>query len=278
MTIVNKYALASALAAIVMASPALSDACSDDKTITPDVLTIATGNPAYSPWVYDDDPESGEGFEAALAWEIARRMGYDEDSTVWVRTSFDEAIQPGVKNFDFNLQQFSILPEREQVIDFSNPYYTAGIALVVRSDVAEKLGAITSDVVRSLKFGGASGQTSSAYITDVIEPTQDVLLYDDMSDVTAAMQANQIEATVFDVPTALFITAVRYTDGKIIGEFSNKKASTGSQFALIFSDGNPLRECANDVLAAMTQDGTLAEIETTWINNQAGIPLIDMSE
>ena len=88
-------------------------------TIDDGVLTIATGEPAFPPWVIDDAPESGEGFEAAVAYAVAAEMGYDADSVVWVRTTFDEAIQPGAKSFDLNLQQYSITEERAESIDFS---------------------------------------------------------------------------------------------------------------------------------------------------------------
>lgn len=106
--------------------------CAADKTLTDGKLTIATGNPAYFPWVMDDAPESGKGFEAAVAYAVAAEMGFAADDVVWVRSSFDEAIQPGAKNFDMNMQQYSITPERDKVVDFSAPYYTAPMAVLDR--------------------------------------------------------------------------------------------------------------------------------------------------
>ena len=91
--------------------------------VTEGKLTIGTGEPAYYPWVIDDAPESGEGYEAAVAYAVAEELGFDAEDVVWVRTTFDEAIAPGAKNFDFNLQQFSITDERKQNVDFSTPYY-----------------------------------------------------------------------------------------------------------------------------------------------------------
>ncbi|MFZ9766749.1 MAG: hypothetical protein ACO3DN_07990, partial [Ilumatobacteraceae bacterium] len=82
--------------------------CTAGKTLVEGKLTIGTGNPAYEPWVVGDAPESKEGFEAAVAYGVAAEMGFSDENVVWVRTGFDEAIQPGAKNFDFNLQQFSI--------------------------------------------------------------------------------------------------------------------------------------------------------------------------
>ncbi|MFZ8967274.1 MAG: hypothetical protein ACO2ZH_07465, partial [Ilumatobacteraceae bacterium] len=73
--------------------------CTAGKTLTEGKLTIATGNPAYEPWVVGDAPESKEGFEAAVAYGVAAEMGFSDENVVWVRTGFDEAIQPGAKNF-----------------------------------------------------------------------------------------------------------------------------------------------------------------------------------
>ena len=52
--------------------------CSKDSlaTIAPGTITIATGEPAYFPWVIDDKPESGEGFESAVAYAVAEKLGY----------------------------------------------------------------------------------------------------------------------------------------------------------------------------------------------------------
>jgi len=110
--------------------------CTTGNTLKENRITVATGNPAYPPWVMNDAPESGEGFEAAVAYAVADKLGFDKSSVDWVRTSFDEAIQPGAKNFDFNLQQYSIKPERLEVVDFSDPYYTTTIAVVVKEGSA----------------------------------------------------------------------------------------------------------------------------------------------
>jgi polar amino acid transport system substrate-binding protein len=104
-------------------APAGGDAkaCAADKTLEPGTLTIATGDPAFPPYVIDDAPESGQGFEAALALAVARELGFEGDAVKWVRTSFDTAVAGSDKNFDFNLQQFTINDERKEVVSFSDP-------------------------------------------------------------------------------------------------------------------------------------------------------------
>ena len=110
-------------------------ACAEGLTLDDGVLTVATGEPAFPPYVIDDDPTSGEGFEAAVAYAVAEELGFEHDDVVWVRTPFEAAIQPGPKDFDFNLQQYGITPEREEVVTFSLPYFTNNHALVAFAEI-----------------------------------------------------------------------------------------------------------------------------------------------
>jgi len=99
------FLLATVLTACGSSSDSAASTCEPGKlaTVTDGVLTIATGEPAYYPWVIDDKPESGQGFEAAVALAVAKQLGYEGDKVKWVRTTFDSAITPGDKTFDFNL-------------------------------------------------------------------------------------------------------------------------------------------------------------------------------
>ncbi len=249
--------------------------CAGGKTITDGKLTIATGNPAYYPWVMDDAPESKAGFEAAVAYAVANAMGFDDGDVVWVRAGFDESIQPGAKNFDFNLQQFSITAEREEVVDFSDPYYSAAMAVLVRQPTVDAGASATIDSLKTLKWGAVATTTALPVITDTIAPTQDVLLYDDNTNVTEAMKAGQIDAAIFDLPTALFLSAVILDDGAVLGQFPADRSENPDQFGLLMEDGNALRECVNAAIADITASGALAAIETEWLAEATGVPVIE---
>ena len=250
-------------------------ACADGKTLEDGTLTIATGNPAFPPYVIDDAPESGEGFEAAVAMAVARELGFEGDAVTWVRTGFDEAIQPGAKNFDFNLQQFSITDERKQTVDFSDPYYVSNQAVVGFEDSAA-VGATTVADLKGLKFGAQAGTTSLEFITEVIQPDEEPFAYDDNVGAKAALEANQIDAIVVDLPTAFYITAVEIEGTQVIGQFPAEAGGTTDEFGLLFDKGNPLVECANLALAALTASGELATIEQTWMSDNAGAPVISV--
>ena len=250
---------------------AADDACSN--TIEDGVLTVATGNPAFSPWVIDDAPESGEGFEAAVAYAVAAEMGYEGDAVVWTRTDFDAAIQPGAKDFDINLQQFSITDERKATIDFSLPYYTSNQAIVALEGSAAE-GATSIADLKDVKFGAQAGTTSLDFITDVIQPTEEPFVYDDNVGAKAALEANQIDAAVFDLPTALFVSAVEIEGSAVIGQFPAESGDTTDQFGMVLEKDSPLTPCVDAAIQAITDDGTLEALTAQWLADNTGAPFI----
>ncbi len=248
--------------------------CAAGKTLEEGVLTVGTGDPAYSPWVIDDKPESKEGFEAAVAYAVAAELGFADADVKWVRTTFDEAIQPGAKNFDFNLQQYSITEERKQTVTFSDGYYTTNQAIVGLTDSAAK-GASTLDAIKKLKLGAQAGTTSLAYITDVIQPEQEPFVYDDNAGAKAALEAKQIDAAVFDLPTALYVSAVEIEGSAVLGQFPAQDGATADEFGLVFDKDNALATCVNTALATLKENGSLASITAEWLSTSTNIPVIE---
>ncbi len=248
--------------------------CAAGKTLEEGVLTVGTGDPAYSPWVIDDKPESKEGFEAAVAYAVAAELGFADADVKWVRTTFDEAMQPGAKNFDFNLQQYSITEERKQTVTFSDGYYTTNQAIVGLTDSAAK-GATTLDAIKKLKLGAQAGTTSLAYITDVIQPEQEPFVYDDNAGAKAALEAKQIDAAVFDLPTALYVSAVEIEGSAVLGQFPAQDGATADEFGLVFDKDNALATCVNTALATLKENGSLASITAQWLSTSTNIPVIE---
>jgi len=245
--------------------------CTAGKTIADGTLTIATGNPAFSPWVENDAPESGEGFEAAVAYAVAGELGFADENVAWVRTGFDEAIQPGAKNFDFNLQQYSITPEREETVSFSEPYYTTNQAIVGYPDSLAG-GATSVADLKALKFGVQAGTTSLEFLETVIAPDTEAFVYDDNAAAKAALEAKQIDAIVVDLPTAFYIAAVEIEGAAVIGQFP--AAGSADEFGLLFDLDNPLVECVNAALASLRDSGDLAAIVQTWLADKTNAPVI----
>jgi polar amino acid transport system substrate-binding protein len=244
--------------------------CAEGKTLTDGVLTIATGEPAFPPYVIDDDPASGQGFESAVALAVARELGFSGDAVTWVRTGFDAAIAPGPKDFDFNLQQYGITPERAEVVDFSRGYYSAPQAVFGLAD-SPAASATTIADLKGLKIGVAAGTTSITYVEEVIAPESDPLIFNDNAAAKAALESDQIDAIVSDLPTALFITAVEIEGTTVYGQI---EGSGTDEWGLLLAKDSPLTECVNMALDTLEESGELEAITTEWMSEYTEAPMI----
>ena len=241
----------------------------DLATVTDGKLTIATGEPAYYPWIIDDAPETGNGFEGAVAYAVAKQLGFEAADVVWVRTTFDSAVTPGEKNFDFNLQQFSITEERKTAVDFSSPYYTAPQAIV--SFKGSKIEGKTSLAdLKGAKLGAAVGTTSLDAISNQIGATPQV--FNDNAAGVSALKNKQIDGLVVDLPTAFYLSGVEVPNGLIVGQLPSTGA--GDQFGLLLTKGSKLTSCVTGAVDAITADGTLAAITDKWLATDAGAPVL----
>lgn len=251
---------------------ATTDAADDSQSVGPVTegkLTVATSEPAYEPWVVGD-PENGEGFEAAVVYAVAEQLGYDAADVVWVRTTFDAAIAPGPKDFDLNIQQFSVTPEREKVVDFSAPYYETTQA-VVAAKGTPAASATSIAELRDAVIGVMSGTTSLKAAEDVIAPSNEVQVFNDNADAVTALQTGQIDALVVDLPTAFYVRDAQLEGaGVIVGQLD---AAAGDEFAFVLPKGSSLTADVSKAIEALRADGTLEQLVQTWLADQ-GAPFL----
>jgi polar amino acid transport system substrate-binding protein len=248
-------------------------ACADGKTLAAGELTIATGDPAFPPYVLDDAPEAGQGFEAALALAVAKELGFEGDTVKWVRTSFDTAVAGSDTTFDFNLQQFTINDERKQVVSFSTPYYTANQAVLGYADGPGKDVTKLSDL-KTLRLGAAAGTTSLQFILDVVQPDAEPFAFNSNADAKTALDNKQIDAIITDLPTGLYISAVEIEGTKVFGQFPIDVGGAGDQWGLLLVKDNPLTECTDIALANLTASGELAAITDEWMGQWTEAPTL----
>ena len=259
------------------------DDCAKDQLdlTTAGKLTIGTDNPAFPPW-FDggapkgskweiNDPSKGQGFEGAVAYAVAEKMGFTKDEVEWVVVPFDQSFKPGPKNFDFDINQVSIKPERAKNIDFSEPYYDVNQALVALK--GSKLSSAKSMAdVKDAKLGAQIGTTSLTYINDEIQPSKEPSVYNTNNDVISALKAKQIDGIVVDLPTAFYVTAVQVPSGTIVGQFPD--AGEQEQFGLVLSKDSPLTSCVDKAVTALRDDGTLDQIQQKWLADKANAPVL----
>ena len=264
-------AAASALFLTACGANAGESADSASGYVTEGKLTIGTGEPAYFPWVLDDAPESGEGFEAAVAYAVADQLGFAHDDVVWVRSTFDEAIAPGRKNFDVNLQQFSITDERKQQVDLSSPYYET-TQTVITLDGSPAASATSIADLKGLLIGAQTGTTSFQDAESQIAPTAGVQAFNSNDDAKLALQNGTVDAIVVDLPTAFYLTGVELDGGKIVGQLPQKDG--GDQFGLVLAKGSALTEKVTAAVDALRANGTLDSLAATWLAGNADAPIL----
>jgi len=249
------------------------DACAPENLTlkNPGVLTVGTSKPAFPPYVIDDDPTNGKGLESALAYAVAEQLGFSADQVQWTFAPFAKLFQPGDKDYDFALNQISISPKRAQQVDFSTPYYSAPQAILAlkANGVAD---ATTIADLQGAKIGVQTGTTSLDFVEAVIQPTQDVAVFQDTNAAKQAINNGQIDAFVTDLPTALYITAVQIPKSTVVGQFESQ--TEADQWGLVVQKGSALTACVNEALAALTESGQLQDITNQWMADYTEAPVI----
>jgi polar amino acid transport system substrate-binding protein len=241
-------------------------------TVTEGKLTIGTSDPAYEPWMVDNDPTNGKGYESAVAYAVAAELGFAPEDVEWVRVSFDQIIAPGEKSFDFAINQVSISDERRENLDFSSSYYdTAQAVVTIASSPAASATSLAE--LAELRIGAMVGTTSAQVATDTIAPTTDVQLFNDNDQVKQALTSGLVDAIVVDLPTALYITAVELEDGILVGQLP--PGDNPDQFGLVLDKDSPLTAAVTAAVDALRENGTLASIEAEWLTDAAGAPVLD---
>jgi len=232
-------------------------------------LPEATGEPVFPPWMMDDDPSNAQGYESAFIYALAEEMGFAAEDVQWVRTSFDEAISPVEKPYDFNIQQYTITAEREEIVDFSDPYYTVQTA-VVALDGSPAATATSYAELREAKFGAMVGTTDLDIIENIIG-AEDVAVYNTVADVLTAINAGQIDATTIGLPSAYYFVAVQLDNGAIGGIIPSE---VEEGFGMLFADGSELTPCVNAALQALKDNGTMDALVAEWLQAGGDIPTI----
>jgi polar amino acid transport system substrate-binding protein len=238
-------------------------------TKTAGKLTIGTDTPAYEPWFSGNKPSNGKGFESAVAYQVAQRLGYPAANVTWVSVTFNNAIAPGPKTFDFDINEFSVTPERRNAVDFSSPYYLVR-QTVITTKGSKIAGATTIAALKNAKLGAQVGTTSYQAITDLIKPSGQPQVFNNNDDALAALKNGTVDGIVVDLPTAFYMTGAQLDNGVIVGQLP--QIGVPEQFGLVLDKGSPLTACVSKAVDTLRNDGTLAVLEKTWLAGTGGAP------
>lgn len=259
------------------ATPAASgtpsaNACAKDqlKVATAGKFTVGTDKPAYEPWFVDNTPANGKGFESAVAYAVAGKLGFAQSEVQWIVVPFTNAYAPGDKKFDVDINQVSITEPRRKAVDFSTGYYDLAqtVITVKGSKIA---GAKSIAELKDAKLGAQVGTTSYTAIQDQIQPTKQAAVYDTNDLAVQALQNGQVDGIVVDLPTAFYMTSAQLKQGLIVGQLP---AGSGKpdQLGMVLAKGNPLTACVSQAVDALKSDGTLKKLATQWLAGANGAP------
>jgi polar amino acid transport system substrate-binding protein len=238
---------------------------SDPPTQEDGVLTVATDKPAFPPW-FEGSPKHYSGYEGEVATEIADRMNLD---ITWVVEPFNKSYAPGEKDYDFDINQISITPEREQAVDFSDGYFTnnQGVLAMEGSPITE---AATVEDLADFQLGSQVGTTGLDFINEVVQPSSQPRIFDTTNDAKSALESGQIDALVTDVVTTVYLRDFEINGSEVIGQYPSQE-----QFGMLFEQGNQLRICVNEVLADIKSDGTLEDLQQEWLQQYLSVPTLE---
>jgi polar amino acid transport system substrate-binding protein len=246
-------------------------------------MTIGADNPAYPPYFarteggntppwedsdFTGDPTNGEGFESAVAFAIADKLGIAKDQVFWTVVPFTNSYAPGAKDFDFYITQVSYKPERAEAADLSVGYYTVLQSVVTLKD-NPLAAAKTVTELAGYKFGAQVGTTSYDTIVNTIKPTAEPQVFDTNDLAIEALKSGQIDGLVVDLPTADFITNVQVENAVAVGKFDT---GTDEYFSVVLEKDSALTDCVNAAITALNEDGTIGGLVTKWLPFQDGVP------
>jgi polar amino acid transport system substrate-binding protein len=249
-----------------------ADACDKEQlqTVKDGTLTVGTDKPAFPPYFEDDDPTNGKGFESAVAYAIARELGFEQSEVEWTVVPFNASYRPGPKDFDFDVNQISITPARQKRVDFSDPYYQAPQAVIAAKGSPAADATSLADL-KDATIGVQIGTTSLDAVNASIQPSEQPKVFDDSNAVVAAIKQDQVDAVVVDLPTALFLTAVELPGASVVGQFD---APGGDEWGALLEKDSPLTDCVNEAIGKLKDSGELDEITQQWMSESADAPVL----
>ena len=228
-------------------------------------LTVATDKPAYPPW-FKGSSKNYSGYEGDVASEIAERMDLP---IKWTVEPFNKSYAPGAKDFDFDINEITITPKREKVVDFSDGYFDNAQGVLVMKDSPAADAKSVSDL-KELTIGAQVGTTALDFVNETVKPTDEPKIYDTTNDAKSALESGQIDVFVTDLVTTVFMRDFQVEGSTVIGKYPRNE-----QFGILLQQNNQLVGCVNEALTSMKEDGTLKKLKKKHLQQYLDVPTLD---
>src|SRR5712691_6141368 len=264
------------------APPATAADCAKSATfVAPGTLTIGTDNPAYPPYFEGgttkgsqwklNDPTTGKGFESAVAYAVAGKLGFSAGQVKWIVAPFVTTYAPGNKSWDFAIEQISYSAKRAQAVDLSDSYWDVNQALVAVKGTPITSATSISDL-KSYTSAAPIGTTSYSFVTDVIGAKPGA--YQTLALAVAALNAGQVDGLLVDLPTALYMADPYVQEVKnsvVVGQFAPQTGGKTDHVSIALQKGSPLTACVNQALAELKSSGQLQALTTEWLSKKTNV-------
>jgi polar amino acid transport system substrate-binding protein len=256
--------------------------CAQSATlVTSGTLTVGTDNPAYPPYFEGgtkngsqwklNDPNTGKGFESAVAYAAADKLGFSASQVNWVVAPFVTTYAPGTKSWDFAIEQISYSAKRAQAVDLSDSYYDVNQALVAVKGTPITAATSIADL-QSYTIAAPIGTTSYTYVTDVIGAKP--AAYQTLALSVAALNAGQVDGLLVDLPTALYMAdpfVQQVKNSVVVGQFEPQTGGTTDHVSMALQKDSSLTACVNQAIAELKSSGELQAMTTEWLSKKTNV-------
>lgn len=225
---------------------------------TAGVLTVKTTLPAPGWWNGDTPDTITSGYEYCMAANIAYRSGLDRVAVE--NAPFPEVVSGRTENFDLALAQITITPERRKVAEFSPPYLSSTLGLLIRDGEN-----INEDNIRDVRIGVAEGTTGEDFVVNRIRPTRPVTAFANDPEMVTALEEGRVDAVVHDTTILLAYPQQREDRVRLVGQYR-----TGQSYGALYPKGSPEKEELDRVIKQLIDDGTLTKLSAVYLGAAFG--------
>ncbi len=200
------------------------------------------------------------GFDIDIAKAIADKLGVELE----VKDIKFDALIPALKNgeIDMIIAGMTITEERAKVVDFSEPYFEADQAVLVK---AGNVNIKSESDLANKKIGVQSGTTGELWVDENLVktgkvPEDNVKRYNKFIEAILALKKGDVDAVVIDKPVA---EAYAKSEGDVKVAFIIK---TGEQYGTAVRKGSDLLPIVNEVLKELKESGKLDQLLKKWFS------------
>ena len=242
----------------------------DLPSMTPGMLTIATGGTPVAPWFVGDSPSSGQGLESAVAYALAQALGYGPDRVSWEVVDRAAAAAGAAKGFDLNFDQFTAPDKGTATADYSTGYFSVTDAVLVRKTVTPPTSLAA---VEGLKLGVVLTPSAGQSVVESVNPSASAMAipaaktdFPGRAEALAGLTAGTVDGIVLPIPAALEAASAD-PNVALAGQLPADPSIQPVQLKVLLPKNSALTGCVSAAVDRLRVEGTLETLAAQWVNS-----------